>query len=239
VKPVRPTGHANMLRAAVMLILVTLAGGLVAAPAQAAAYRSWEYYHLEKGAWHPADTGPAGFVPGDGSVEGWRFAVDENFQRRPRATPTFDALCAGTPAKAATKRVGLVIDYGRPADGASGAQPLAPRATCVAVPERANGSDVLAAGATLRLDKAAICGIDGWPATDCFPIVDPVPPAAASPDTAITIAAAKASAATSPAAQSTDGSTSSRNLALGAGAVVLIAVLGFVAWRRSREATDG
>ena len=240
-KPVRSARQTRMLRAAVILILVTMAGCLAAAPAQAAAYRSWVYWHLEKGGWVFAKTGSAQVVPADGSVEGWRFAVtSESAPRKPRATQTFDALCASTPVKAGSKRVGLVIDYGRPADGASGAQPPAPRATCVAVPEKANGSDVLAAAATLRLDKAAICGIDGWPATDCFPIVDPVPPAAASPDTAITIASAKADAAAGRAAQSTDnGSTSSRNLALGAGAVVLIAVLGFVAWRRSREATDG
>jgi hypothetical protein len=245
VKPVRPTRHARMLRAAVILILVTLAGGLIAAPAQAAAFRYWGYFHLEKGAWAFAKTGPAGAVPADGSVEGWRFAVaDESSTRDPRATPTFDALCAATPVKAATKRVGLVIDYGRPADGASGAQPPAPRATCVAVPVKATGSDVLvAAGVKLRLDaaKGLTCALDGWPATGCGEPVDPVLAAAASPDTTIAIAAAsKGNAAASPAAQSTDdGSTSSRGLALGAGAVALIAVLGFVAWRRSREATDG
>jgi len=234
-----------MLRAAVILILVTLAGGVVAAPAQAAAFRYWGYFHLEKGAWAFAVTGPAQAVPADGSVDGWRFAVaDESSTRNPRATPTFDALCAGTPVKAGSKRVGLVLDYGRPADSADGAQPPAPRATCVTVPEKATGSDVLvAAGARLRLDaaKGLTCAIDGWPAAGCGEPVDPVPATAASPDTTIAIAAApKPNAMGGPAAQSTDNdSPSPLGLALGAGAVVLIAVLGFVAWRRSREATDG
>jgi hypothetical protein len=252
VKPVRPTGHAGMLRAAVILVLVTLAGGVVAAPAQAAAsvqapasaqaaaYRYWVYWHLdEKGAWAFAKTGPAQVVPAEGSVEGWRFAVTgESAPRKPRATQTFDALCASTPVKAGSKRVGLLIDYGRAADSADSAQPPPARTTCVAVPEKATGSDVLAAGATLRLDKAAICGIDGWPATDCFGIVDPVPAAATSPDIGITIAAPKASTAASPAAQPDEsGSSSPLRLALGAAAVVLVGALGFAAWRRNRDAT--
>lgn len=238
-KPVRP---ARMLRAAVALILITLAGGVVAAPAQAAAFRFWGYFQLTNGAWAFAQTGPAQAVPKDGAVEGWRFAVaDESSTRTPRAMPTFDALCAGTRVTADTKRVGLVIDYGRPADGAKGAQPPVPRATCVAVPKKATGSDVLvAAGATLRLDKALTCAIDGWPATGCGENVDPVPAAAASPDTGITIAAPAASASAGPAAQSADNSsTSSRGLVLGAlAAIVLVAALGFAAWRRGRDASD-
>jgi hypothetical protein len=239
---VKPTRTNAVLRAAVIAILVTLAGGAVAAPAQAAAFRYWGYFHLEKGAWAFAQTGPAQAVPADGSVEGWRFAVaDESSQRNPRATPAFDALCAGTAVTAGSKRVGLVLDYGRPADSADGATPPAARATCVAVPAKATGSDVLvAAGATLRLDKALTCAIDGWPATGCGDPVDPVPAAAASPDGSITIAAPRASAAQAPAAQAEDtGSMVPLELAAGAAAVLLVAALGFAAWRRSREASDG
>jgi hypothetical protein len=231
-----------MVRAVVILILVTLAGALAAAPAQAAAYRYWGYFHLTKGAWTFAQTGPGQAVPADGSVEGWRFAVaDESSMRTPRATPTFESLCAGTSLTAGHKRVGLVIDFGRAADGTDGAKtPPAAKATCVAVPTKATGSDVLvAAGATLRLDKALTCGINGWPAAGCGDPVAPVPAAAALPDTKITIAApaaAMASATSKPAAES---SNSSRGLLLGgAGAVILVALLGFTAWRRGRVATD-
>jgi len=238
----KPARHVRMLRAAVILLLVTVAGAFVAAPAQAAAYRYWGYFHLTNGAWAFAQTGPAQAIPANGAVEGWRFAVaDESSIRDPRATPTFDALCAGTPVKAGSKRVGLIIDYGRPADSADGAQPPAPRATCVTVPPKATGSDILVAGgATLRLDKALTCAIDGWPATGCGPIVDPVPAAAASPDTAVTIAAPKASGAADPTTQpAANDSNSSRGLVLGGvGAVALIAALGFAAWRRGRDAID-
>ena len=245
-KPTRIAPLARAHRAAITLFLVMLAGVAIAAPAQAAAYRYWGYFHLEKGAWAFAQSGPAQFVPKDGAVEGWRFAVaDESSVRDPRATPTFDALCAATKVAAGTKRVGLVIDYGRPADSADGTQPPAVRATCVAVPEKATGSDVLvAAGATLRLEKGMTCGIDGWPAAGCGPAVDPVPAAAASPDTDVTIPAATPSAAAigggaSSGTSTADGSTgSSWPVFGGLAAVVLVGALGFAAWRRGRDATE-
>ena len=238
----KPTRHTRVVRAAIIAILVTLAGSVVVAPAQAAAYRYWGYFHLAKGAWAFSQTGPAQAIPADGTVDGWRFAVaDEKSIRTPRATPTFDALCAGTAIKTGSKRVGLVIDFGRPADSADGATSPAAQATCVTVPAKATGSDVLvAAGATLRLDKAMTCGIDGWPATGCGEAVAPVPAAAASPDTTITIAAPKANGMTSPTTQPADNSsTGTRGLILGgSGVVALIAALGFAAWRRGRDVTD-
>ncbi|NMM21927.1 MAG: hypothetical protein HHJ11_00220 [Phycicoccus sp.] len=228
------------------LFLVILAGGVLAAPAQAAAYRYWGYFQLTNGAWAFAPTGPAQTVPKDGSVEGWRFAVaDENSTRTPRATPTFDSLCASTQVKAGTKRVGLVIDYGRTADATDGATPPALRATCVAVPEKATGSDVLvAAGTTLRLNKGLTCALDGWPATGCGEEVKPVPAAAASPDTTVTIPAPTPSAAANPAGPTSgtstdDGSSGSSWPVLGGlAAVVLVGGLGFAAWRRGRGTSE-
>ena len=245
-KPARVAPLARVHRAAITLFLVMVAGVAIAAPAQAAAYRYWGYFHLEKGAWAFAQSGPAQFVPKDGAVEGWRFAVaDESSVRDPRATPTFDTLCAATKVAAGTKRVGLVIDYGRPADSADGTQPPAVRATCVAVPEKATGSDVLvAAGATLRLEKGMTCGIDGWPAAGCGPAVDPVPAAAASPDTSVTIPAPTPSAAANAAGAASgtstdDGSTgSSWPVFGGLAVVVLVGGLGFAAWRRSRGTSE-
>jgi hypothetical protein len=233
--------HVRVLRAAVIAILVTLAGGVVVAPAQAAAYRYWGYFHLTKGAWAFAQTGAAQAIPANGAVEGWRFAVaDESSIRTPRATPTFAALCTGTAIKAGTKRVALVLDFGRPADSADGATPPAPKATCVTVPEKATGADILVAGgATLRVSKTLDCAIDGWPATGCGEAVANVSAAAASPDTKITIAAPKANAAGSATQSPDKSSTGSPALALGgAGALALVAALGFGAWRRSRDATD-
>jgi hypothetical protein len=241
-RPARPSPLGRVLRAAITFFLAMLAGVAIAAPAQAAAYRYWGYFHLDKGAWAFAQTGAAESVPKDGSIEGWRFAVaDESSMRTPRATPTFDSLCASTRVKAGTKRVGLVIDYGRPADSADGTQPPALRATCVAVPEKATGSDVLvAAGTTLRLDKGLTCGIDGWPATGCGEKVNPVPAAAASPDTTVTIPAPTPSASGPLLAKKAGDDSTGANWPVfgGLAALVLVGGLGFAAWRRSRDATD-
>jgi len=231
--------HTRLLRAAVIAFLVTMAGGVVAAPAQAASYRYWGYFHLIKGAWAFAPAGPAQTIPADGSVDGWRFAVaDESSIRTPRAKPTFEALCSATAVKAGTKRVGLVIDYGRPADSADGATPPAAQATCVTVPAKATGSDVLVAGgATLRLNKGITCAIDGWPATGCGDPVAQVSAAAASADTPIIIAAPKAAAVKAASQPAQSGSGSSPWLIL-TGVVALVAALGVAAWRRGRDATD-
>jgi hypothetical protein len=104
------------------------------------------------------------------------------------------------------------------------------------VPDKATGADILVAGgATLRVSKTLDCAIDGYPATGCGDAVANVSAAAASPDTKITIAAPKANAASS----ATQSSTGSPALVLGgAGALVLVAALGFGAWRRGRDATD-
>jgi hypothetical protein len=237
----KSTSHARLLRGAVIAILLTLTGVALAAPAQAAAYRYWGYFHLTKGAWAFAQTGPSQAIPAEGSVEGWRFAVaDEASVRTPRTTPTFAALCAKTTVTAGSKRVGLVIDYGRLADSADSKTPPTAKATCVTVPLKATGSDILVAGgATLRLDKALNCAIDGWPATGCGDTVAHVSAAAASPDTKITIVAAGAKVASPAATHADDSSNSSRGLLVGGlGVVALVAGLGFAAWRRGRDATD-
>jgi len=245
-RPERPSALGRVLRAGITLFLVLLAGGVIAAPAQAAAYRYWGYFQLTNGAWAFAQTGPAQAVPKDGSIEGWRFAVaDESSTRAPRATPTFETLCASTPVTTGNKRVGLVIDYGRPADAAEATPaPPAPRATCVAVPAKATGSDVLvAAEATLRLDpKGLTCAIDGWPAAGCGGQVDPVSAAAASPDTSVTIAAPPSASAT-PLAKSADtsadtGSSVRGPILAGLAALVAVGALGFGAWRRGRDITE-
>jgi len=89
----KSTRHARLRRAAIILILVTAAGAFVAAPAQAAAYRYWGFFHQDKGAWAFAQKGPAQTIPADGTVDGWRFAVaDESSVRTPRALPTFATL---------------------------------------------------------------------------------------------------------------------------------------------------
>ncbi len=237
VKPIKVRSGRRLLAAAGAAGLLAL---LLAAPAQAAAYRYWGYFQLTGSEWTFAQKGPDQSVPKDGSVEGWRFAVaDEGSSRTPRAVVTFDQLCAGTTPSDGQKRIGLVIDFGRPADDAAAAEPPAPRATCVSVPEQANGSDVLAqAGLKLRIEKGLTCALDGWPTTGCGEPVAKVPAAAASPDTSITIAPAATLAARPagrPASEDPDDGLAPAAWVGIAIAVLVGAGLAFAAVRRGGE----
>jgi MYXO-CTERM domain-containing protein len=161
------TAAAAVLAAAVL--------GLIAAasPAQAAGYRYWSYWLRDGGgAWTYARTGPAMHVPGDGDVEGWRFAVSKDAADKaaqPRGAADFAAICAGTPAQAGKKRIALVIDAGTAADAPGGETPPGPRTACARVPKNASSADALAAVARpLRYDSAGIlCAIGGYPAAGC------------------------------------------------------------------------
>jgi hypothetical protein len=236
------TPALRALKLLAALVVAAIASLLLAAPAHAEAYRYWGYYQLKDGAWTFAQKGPAETVPADGSVEGWRFAVsDESSSRTPRATPAFDSLCSTTNKASGNKLVGLVVDFGRPADGPDGASaPPAPIAQCVSVPTAATGSDVMAAaGLTLRLDKSLTCAINGWPATGCGEQVNPVPAAAASPDTAITLPSAEASTQPATTGDSSDDGGIPTAAWVGIGvALVAGALLVLLAMRRGRELQD-
>ncbi|HET7305532.1 MAG TPA: SCO2322 family protein, partial [Segeticoccus sp.] len=195
--------------------LVTLAALVAAlfttllAPAGAAhatAYRFWGYYQLKDGSWAFAQKGPDQVTPKDGSVEGWRFALaDQKTPRFPRATPSFADVCGDTGAEDGQKRVAVVLDYGRPADGGSGANPPAARADCAVVDTAASGAEVLAAVAQVRSDKALICAVDGYPETGCGGEVKDVPAAAKSPDRQVALAglAGESAASAAPSASAT------------------------------------
>ncbi|WP_040161635.1 SCO2322 family protein [Mobilicoccus massiliensis] len=183
------------------LLVALLTATAVVLPAGAAhaagASRFWGYYQLQNGAWEFATTGPDQSTPADGGVEGWRYAVASMDEpRRPRAVMTFDQICGDTPAESGKKRVGVVIDFGRPADAADGTTtPPEPKATCAVVASAATGTDVLTAVAKPRLEQAMVCGLDGYPATGCFEEVASPPAAAASPDETVSPSVAAAPAA--------------------------------------------
>ncbi|MFF2204524.1 SCO2322 family protein [Streptomyces sp. NPDC058145] len=159
------------VRRAVALLLaafVVLAG---AAQAQAAGYRYWSFWERTGGHWSYATEGPSTARPDDGAVQGFRFAVSEDSQdaTRPRGTADFATICAGTPAKAGTKRVALVIDFGTPADAPSGETPPERRTACARVSSDATTAEALASAAKpLRYDtNALLCAIAGYPHKGC------------------------------------------------------------------------
>lgn len=234
-------------RARLRAALVTLVAALVAvtftSPAQAADYRYWGFYQLANGSWTFAQKGPDQIVPEDGTVEGWRFAVSgADSSRFPRDVLTFDEICASTPASAGSKRVGLVVDYGRPADSADGTTPPEPTALCAVVPSAATSVDVLKKAGELRSEKGMVCAVAGYPASDCGGEVKEVSAEAAAADTPIEIAApAAATSATdaqaaSPAsAETQDGGTSVAYVVAGVALLALIAFLLIRARSRSQH----
>jgi hypothetical protein len=240
VSPVRP--GRTRLRVVLSLLLAGAFAVLTIAPAQAAAYRYWGFYELSNGAWVFAQKGPDQTVPADGSVEGWRFAVgDEQSTRLPRAVLTFDQLCGATPAAAGQKRVGLVVDFGRPADAADGTTPPAPTALCAGVPTDATSTDVLAKAGALRTEKGLVCGVAGYPAADCGGEVKEVSAAAKAADTPVTIAApadatkAPAADATPISAQPTAQATSTSAGTVAAYVIAVLAVLALVGYLVARS----
>ncbi|UNM16766.1 hypothetical protein J4032_28210 [Streptomyces formicae] len=159
----------------------------VASPAQAAGYRYWSFWQADAGggSWGYATQGPATARPADGEVNGFRFAVstDSADSTRPRTAPDFAALCADTPAKPGTKRIGVVIDFGTPADAPEGEAPPAPeqRTACAQVDPAASSAEALAAVAKpLRYNSdALLCAIAGYPESDCGEQISAAEPTAA------------------------------------------------------------
>lgn len=170
------------LRAAAVLAaaFATLAvlGAWGAAPAEATSYRFWSYWLGAESQWSFSSQG-ASRRPADGTVDGWRFAVSEASSSTipPRHSSSFGRICGSTNPVDGSKRVGLVVDFGTTADAPDGETPGALISTCVVAPTDANGYEVLdLAGFQLRTDSGLICGLNGYPTTECGVVVaDPAP----------------------------------------------------------------
>lgn len=188
---------------------------LFAGPAQAAGYRYWSFWKWSDAAWAYQQQGPAVYVPLDGGVDGWRFAVSPDGGKdaaRPTATGDFATICAATPAQSGRKRIAVVLDFGTAADAVSGETPPAARTACATVPSAASSAEVLAAVAPpLRYDSNGIlCAIAGYPTSGCGETV---------------------SAANSGEAQGSSGPS----LGLVAGGVLVAGLAGAAIWQARRR----
>lgn len=168
----RPTTlRLTMRRATTFALILVVAACLVGAwgsgRADATSYRFWSYW-IGGSDWTFSTQGAAR-RPADGTVDGWRFAIspDSASALSPRHSPSFNRLCKGTPAQEGQKRVGLVVDYGTPEDAPDGESPPSMITSCAVVPEDANGYAVLTTVAGLRSEGGLICGINGYPPTEC------------------------------------------------------------------------
>jgi hypothetical protein len=148
------------------------------------AFRFWGYYTWQDNTWAFAQTGPDQTKPADGSVEGWRFAVSgaEASARGPRTAGDFATICGTAPTPpAGQKRVAVLIDYGVAAEAPQGETPPDPRGACATVPVAASGAEVLQEVAPVRVQNALVCGVDGYPRTECgVPYDGPLPDPTAS-----------------------------------------------------------
>ena len=151
--------------------LVALAGvGALSAPAYAeTGYKFWGYYHLTDGKWVPSTKGADGYTAQDGDVEGFRYATttESDFDRPPRAMPTFQDICAGTQAAQGEKRIGIVLDYGTTGDAPEGEWPPGAEAACAVVPADATTQQALESVKPLRIEGGLICAIGGYPSSGC------------------------------------------------------------------------
>jgi len=240
-----------------LLLLTALVASLLwatgAAAAQAATgYRYWNYFHVKAGGYAFATTGPAGYVPKDGSVEAYRYGLSAGPKGlAPRSAAdrySVTDLCAATNAGAGQKRVGVLLDYGTAADAPSGQTPPKPRGACAVVPADANGQQVLDEVSDLRLDKQLVCGIDGYPASGCSVTVKNAPKPAKEQQVSFTLPAKAESSTTADGASGGNGSDTASSsqdqndggtswtLVVVVAAVVVLAGAGLLLARRRRDA---
>lgn len=225
--------HQRRAFAVLMALAVALAALVGAAPqAHAANYVYWSYWQVTAGKWTYYTVGSDQSTPADGSVEGWRWGIDDGTGgRAPRVLPTFDQLCGTTAAAAGMKRVGLVVDFGRDADGDGTTPPPAPIATCVVAPTAATGTALLAKAGGIRTDNGLTCAIGGYPASGCAVQLASLTDAQKAADTPMTLptptAAPTTDAMASKATTAAAGATSATAVA-GGGTSPLLWILLFV-----------
>ena len=126
-----------------------------ASPAHAASYRYWTYWQATAGAqdWTFASQGPGTFVPADGAVEGWRYAITtQAASTPPDPAPDFSSVCRSTPEQAHRKRVALVVDSGPTGIGPAGEDAPALLTACVVADVDATGYAILSSIVDVRTE---------------------------------------------------------------------------------------
>jgi hypothetical protein len=115
-------------------------------------------------------------------VIGWRFATTSAAgTTKPRYASAYSSICNDPKPAGGDVRVAVVVDYGSASDWPPGEKPPVVGKVytqCVTVPAGSRASTALsAAHLDLRIgSNGLICGINGFPSTECAPVVsDPVP----------------------------------------------------------------
>lgn len=232
---------------AAVLITVLMVGVATPSAVATTTYRYWSYWIVDAGTsseWGYASEGAGTRVPADGSVEGWRFGLAGQVSDiKPSVDPDFESICAGTERQDDTKRVGIVIDPGTLDESPDGEQPGALVATCVVVDESMTGLAIAQTVADMRVESGFVCGINGYPASECAPLVE-VPTSSRVDDASPTeteevdnVEQIDAASGLSDSPDEPPTQQASPGTPLAAALTVsVIAVVGFALRRRSRQA---
>lgn len=167
-----------------LAILVASSSWLGHNPAEATGFRYWTYWTADSTGWHFASAGPFFTKPNvDGWVEGWRFSTSDPYgpvPPAPRAKTTYSQLCHD-PAQLPNLRIAIVIDYGLPADAPPGDKPPSPSpvVVCTTISRGTNSFDALKSKVAVRANQSTfICGLNGYPRTECADVGSGAPPPA-------------------------------------------------------------
>jgi hypothetical protein len=220
--------NLSFVLVATLLFSVSVAGN-----AHATTYRYWTFWTPEGDSWAFSPLGSASTNPIEGSAQAWRFdATSPSVPGVPPAdlpSEVFERACSDVTPIVGTKRVAIVIDSGDPALAPDGETPPSPTAYCAVGKLDTNGYDLLKTVVELRTDNGFICGISGYPVSECaVPVTDYVASVGPQPITEPVVSDVVKDAAL--------GSEQTNLAQLGSALVFgLIVIAGFFFWWRSRS----
>ncbi|HET7901522.1 MAG TPA: SCO2322 family protein [Candidatus Nanopelagicales bacterium] len=172
-------------RAAVVAVIlgITASCSLLLAPgAEATTYRYWTFWWgdntpVSHTGWKFASAGPSSTGVREKAVIGWRFATTSAAgTTKPRFSSSYDSICpGGSTMGTGSVDVAIVLDFGASSDWPNGEKPPVSGSVvvrCVAVSGGTAAQAMSAAGIDVRTSSGLVCGIDGFPETECAPVVD-------------------------------------------------------------------
>lgn len=140
------------------------------------AYRYWSFWGSEDDVWTYATQGPATMAAADGMTLGWRFGIAterDTSALEPQLTPVqvWEASCAAIRPQPGLARVAFALDFGSSADAPAGEIPPDSRNECAFVDEGSSLARALSSVAVIRDESGLICSFDGYPASECAPVM--------------------------------------------------------------------
>jgi len=162
-----------------VVVLALVVSGICLAPGARAesGYRYWTFWMSEGENWRFATEGPATTRTSEGDVFGWRFAITtatatKDAQPSISAPDAFAEACADVTAPEGEHRLAIVIDYGSADQAPEGEVPPTNRIECVLALDGSTAAQSLSTIANLRVDQGFVCGVDGYPESECAPVVE-------------------------------------------------------------------